>query len=49
MEDNRVQVLTNGSLRIHHVTTRDAGNYTCRAENVYGTDNIHVALVVQGE
>ena len=48
-EDERVQVLSNGSLRIRHVTTRDAGNYTCRAENKHGADEMTARLIVQGE
>lgn len=40
--------LSNGSLAIVNVRTSDTGNYTCRAENRHGADEIVISLVVQG-
>jgi len=46
--NDRVQVLRNSSLIIRDVQSSDASDYTCRAENKYGADEIIVSLVVQG-
>lgn len=42
----RVQVLSNGFLRIHPVRREDEGNYTCTARNQYGAASSEGALVV---
>ena len=44
----RINKLANGSLSIRHLVPADGGNYTCRAENGHGADEMTVALVVQG-
>ncbi|XP_072165764.1 cell adhesion molecule DSCAM-like [Diadema setosum] len=45
--DGRIDILENGSLVIHSVQSTDAGNYTCRAINEYGSsDSITVRLLV---
>ncbi|XP_076034195.1 cell adhesion molecule Dscam1-like isoform X3 [Oratosquilla oratoria] len=43
----RVQEYPDGSLLITDVKATDAGNYTCSASNVHGTDNITYAVTVQ--
>ncbi|XP_064598583.1 cell adhesion molecule Dscam1-like [Liolophura sinensis] len=43
----RVSELRNGSLLIDSVEDSDDGNYTCRAENRYGSDEVVVALRVR--
>lgn len=45
---DRIQLLSNGSLTIDDVRSADAGDYTCRAENEHGADEITVSLAVQG-
>ena len=48
--DGHIGILENGSLVIHNVLSTDAGNYTCRAINEYGSsDSITVRLLVLGE
>jgi hypothetical protein len=47
--DDRIRIHPNGSLEISNVQSSDAANYTCRASNVYGADEITISLVVQGE
>lgn len=42
----RVQVLSNGFLRIHPVRREDEGNYTCTVKNQYGSATSTGALVV---
>jgi len=44
----RLLVLSNGSLAVVDVRPSDTGNYTCRAENKHGADEIRVSLVIQG-
>jgi len=44
----RVLTLANGSLAIVGVRPSDTGNYTCRAENRHGADEITISLVIQG-
>ncbi len=39
----------NGSLWLQNIQGTDAGNYTCRAENQHGADQITISLGVQGE
>jgi len=46
--DERLLTLSNGSLAIVDVLTSDTGNYTCRAENKHGADEIVISLVIQG-
>ncbi len=46
---SRTRQLQNGSLRIWDLRETDAGNFTCRAENALGADEIIVTLVVQGQ
>jgi len=46
--DGHLLTLSNGSLAIVDVRTADTANYTCRAENRHGADEIVVSLVVQG-
>jgi len=46
--DGHLLTLSNGSLAIVDVRTSDTANYTCRAENRHGADEIVVSLVVQG-
>lgn len=41
--------LRNGSLLIDSVEDSDDGNYTCRAENRYGSDEVVIALSVKGQ
>ncbi len=48
-EEGRVKLLHNGSLWISNVASTDAGNYTCRAHNQHGADQVTVALRVQGQ
>ncbi|OWF38939.1 Down syndrome cell adhesion molecule [Mizuhopecten yessoensis] len=45
--NDRIQVLQNGSLYITSVVGGDAANYTCTAENVFGSDSIVFAISVQ--
>lgn len=44
----RTKFMNNGSLLIEDVEDDDAGNYTCRVQNVYGADEIAFMLVVRG-
>jgi len=44
----RLLALSNGSLAIVDVQTSDTGNYTCRAENRHGADEVVISLVIQG-
>lgn len=46
--NERLQILKNGSLHINGVLGSDAANYSCRTENVYGSDEINYAISVQG-
>ncbi|KAK3107290.1 hypothetical protein FSP39_011199 [Pinctada imbricata] len=41
------EILTNGSLHITDITGADAANYSCKARNIHGTDEIHYAVSVQ--
>ncbi|XP_074653669.1 cell adhesion molecule Dscam1-like [Tubulanus polymorphus] len=43
----RFHVFPNGTLEIRQIESSDAANYTCRAFNVHGADEITVSLVVQ--
>ncbi|XP_035228691.1 Down syndrome cell adhesion molecule-like protein Dscam2, partial [Stegodyphus dumicola] len=43
----RTKFLNNGSLLIEDVEDDDAGNYTCRVQNVYGADEIAFMLIVR--
>ncbi|KAL5020556.1 hypothetical protein ScPMuIL_003448 [Solemya velum] len=45
--DDRIEMLTNGSLFINYLVAEDSANYTCRAENEYGADSIIYTLSVQ--
>ncbi|KAF8795950.1 Down syndrome cell adhesion molecule-like [Argiope bruennichi] len=45
----RTKFLNNGSLLIEDVDDDDAGNYTCRVQNVYGADEIAFMLVVRAK
>lgn len=45
--NERLQILKNGSLHINGVLGSDAANYSCRSENVYGSDEINYAISVQ--
>ncbi|XP_038065482.1 Down syndrome cell adhesion molecule homolog isoform X2 [Patiria miniata] len=46
-QNERMQVLSNGSLTIRNVQPSNAGNYSCRASNMWGApDEITVALYV---
>lgn len=48
--DGRIDILENGSLVIQSVQSTDAGNYTCRAINEYGSsDSITVRVQVLGK
>lgn len=42
------QILSNGTLVINSVSGSDAANYTCHAENIYGTDKITMSIYVRG-
>ena len=42
------QVLTNGSLRIHHLQIQDTGYYLCWAENLVRRTYAQIRLEVQG-
>jgi hypothetical protein len=46
---DRIRMLSNGSLAIDDVRSSDAGDYTCRAENEDGADEIVISLAVQGK
>lgn len=41
--------MNNGSLHIEAIVGSDAANYTCRATNIYGSDEITFAISVQGK
>ncbi|XP_023236837.1 Down syndrome cell adhesion molecule-like protein Dscam2, partial [Centruroides sculpturatus] len=47
IERKRARILTNGSLQITDISDEDAGNYTCRVQNVYGADEIGFSLMVR--
>lgn len=47
--DDRVQVAGNNSLLIFSLAPVDSGIYTCRVENEFGFDEIHIRLNVQGK
>ena len=49
VSNDHVKVHPNGSLQVSEVQSTDQANYTCRAANVYGADEITVALVVKGK
>lgn len=34
--NDRISLKHNGSIFIENIQVKDAGNYTCRAENIYG-------------
>ena len=38
-EGARIRVLSNGNIVISQLVTSDAGSYTCRAENSFGSDS----------
>ena len=44
---DRIQVLPNGSLYMKHVRKTDAGNYSCKAQNIHAKDTITYNLIVQ--
>ena len=46
--DEHLLQLSNGSLAIVDVRASDTGNYTCRAENRHGADEVVISLVIQG-
>lgn len=46
-DSDRIQILENGSLIISDVQSTDAAEYTCRAENEHGADEITHSVVVQ--
>ena len=48
VNSDRRKVLTNGSLLLEAVIGTDAANYSCKAENDYGSDVITYSLSVQG-
>ena len=48
-EGARVQVLSNGNIVISQLMTSDAGTYTCRAENSFGSASSDGVLEVLGE
>ena len=48
VQDERVHIYDNGSLWISDLQGKDAANYTCRAQNDLGADEIQITLVVQG-
>ena len=45
---NRAKILADNSLQVSAVTTRDAGAYTCQAENPFGTIESTVNVKVEG-
>ncbi|KAM5291805.1 immunoglobulin superfamily member 10 [Ctenodactylus gundi] len=45
-QNNRLQVLPNGTLFIQRVSIQDRGQYLCSAANILGTDRLHVTLSV---
>ncbi|XP_062570430.1 cell adhesion molecule DSCAM-like isoform X2 [Saccostrea cucullata] len=47
IESERIQILKNGSLHINGVLGSDAANYSCRATNKYGSDEVNYAISVQ--
>lgn len=47
VERKRARILSNGSLQITDILDEDAGNYTCRVQNVYGADEIGFSLNVR--
>ncbi|KAJ8316349.1 hypothetical protein KUTeg_006363 [Tegillarca granosa] len=44
---DRIKLMNNGSLHIEAIVGSDAANYTCRATNIYGSDEITFAVSVQ--
>ena len=48
-DDDRRQIMENGSLLLESVIGSDAANYTCRVENTYGSDVITYSVSVQGK
>jgi hypothetical protein len=50
LENNdKLSILQNGSLFLIAVIGSDADNYTCKANNMYGSDVITYSLSVQGK
>ena len=48
VNSERRKILGNGSLYLEAVIGTDAANYSCKAENDYGSDVITYSLSVQG-
>ncbi|KAK3933321.1 Down syndrome cell adhesion molecule-like protein Dscam2, partial [Frankliniella fusca] len=46
--NSRAVVLGDGSLRLGPLAPQDAGNYSCRAANVFGSDEVLYRVVVVG-
>lgn len=46
VESNRIKILPDGSLDIKNTMPTDSGNYTCRVENIYSTDELIHELYV---
>ncbi|XP_052126797.1 cell adhesion molecule Dscam2-like isoform X3 [Frankliniella occidentalis] len=46
--NNRAVLLGDGSLRLGPLSHQDAGNYSCRAVNVFGNDEVQYRVVVVG-
>lgn len=44
--DDRVQILSNGSLQIAPVMLTDMGTYQCQAANVLGTDESDITMLI---
>lgn len=42
----RYNVLSNGTLAIHHVSTYDRGSYVCRVANEYGSSSLAASVIV---
>lgn len=49
VNSDRKKVLVNGSLYLEAVIGADAANYSCKADNDYGSDVITYSLSVQGK
>lgn len=47
-ETNRVKISSDGSLYIKNTMSADSGNYSCRVENIYSSDEVTHELIVKG-
>ncbi|KAL4655902.1 contactin-3-like [Arapaima gigas] len=47
--NDRIAILSDGSLKITNVTKRDGGSYTCMARNQFGTASTTGRLLITGE